>query len=303
MSVGGAQFAQQVVNGLAVGSVYALIALGYTMVYGIIELINFAHGEIYMIGAYIGTLAVAGLLALGVPLLPALGAALLAAAALTSLYGAATERLAYRPLRGSSRLAPLISALGMSIFFQQFVLLSQGAKDKIFPVEISSGGFSAGAVKVSYIQTAILAVAACLMVALDQFVRRTRMGRAMRCMAQDPVMASLVGVPVHGVVSLTFLIGSAMAAVAGFLIALYYGKVNYLVGYIAGLKAFVAAVLGGIGNIPGAMLGGLLLGVVESLAAGYIGGEYKDVVAFAILVVVLIVRPAGLLGARLPEKV
>ncbi len=299
----GAELLQQVINGLAVGAVYALIALGYTMVYGIIELINFAHGEIYMMGAYAGIIILSALLALGAPLGLALAMALAATLLLTGLYGVATERLAYRPLRGASRLAPLISALGMSIFFQQYVLLSQGARDKIFPVELSSGGFSAAGVKVSYIQSAILLVATLLMAGLTLFVNKTRMGRAMRATAQDPVMASLSGVPVNGVIAVTFFIGSALAAVAGFMIAMYYGKVNYLVGYIAGLKAFVAAVLGGIGNIPGAMVGGLVLGVVESLAAGYIGGEYKDVVAFGILIVVLIARPAGILGARLPEKV
>lgn len=299
----GAELLQQVINGLTVGAVYALIALGYTMVYGIIELINFAHGEIYMMGAYAGIIILSALLALGAPLGWALIMALLASMLLTGFYGVATERLAYRPLRGASRLAPLISALGMSIFFQQYVLLSQGARDKIFPVELSSGGFAAAGVKVSYIQAAILLVATILMTGLTAFVQRTRMGRAMRAAAQDPCMASLSGVPVNGVIAMTFFIGSALAAVAGFMIAMYYGKVNYLVGYIAGLKAFVAAVLGGIGNIPGAMVGGLVLGVVESLAAGYIGGEYKDVVAFGILIAVLIARPEGLMGTRLPEKV
>jgi branched-chain amino acid transport system permease protein len=294
---------QQIVNGLTVGSVYALIALGYTMVYGIVELINFAHGEIYMIGAYIGTIVVGLLLLAGVPLAPALALALLAAALLTGLYGVTMERVAYRALRRSGRLAPLISALGMSIFFQQYVLLAQGAKDKIFPAETTSGGVALGPVRIAYVQLAILLVAAALMVALTLFVQKTRMGRAMRCTAQDPLMASLVGVSVDRVISLTFLIGSSLAAVAGVLVAMYYGKVNYLVGYVAGLKAFTAAVLGGIGNIPGAMLGGLFLGVVESLAAGYIGGEYKDVVAFVVLVVVLILKPEGLLGAKVPNKV
>lgn len=273
------------------------------MVYGIIELINFAHGEIYMIGAYIGTIVAAVLLSAGMPLGPALVLAFLATALLTGTYGVAMERLAYRSLRRAGRLTPLISALGMSIFFQQYVLLCQGAKDKIFPAELTSGGLSLGSVRVAYVQLAILLVAAALMVGLTLFVRRTRMGRAMRCTAQDPLMASLVGVSVNRVIALTFFIGSCLAAVAGLLVATYYGKVNYLVGYVAGLKAFTAAVLGGIGNIPGAMLGGILLGVTESLAAGYIGGEYKDVVAFVVLVLVLILKPSGLLGARVPEKV
>ena len=299
----GGQFFQQIVNGLTVGAVYALIALGYTMVYGIIELINFAHGEIYMIGAYVGTIAAALLLGAGLPAAAAIPLAIVAAAAITGLYGLSAERIAYRPLRKAGRLAPLISALGLSIFLQQYVLLAQGARDKVFPEEITSSGFTLGPVRVAFVQVLILAVAALLMVALQAFVRRTRMGRAMRCAAQDPVMASLVGVPVDRVIALTFIIGSALAAVAGVLVVMYYGKVNYLAGYTAGLKAFTAAVLGGIGNIPGAMVGGLFLGVVESLAAGYIGGEYKDVVAFVMLVVVLIVRPQGLLGVRVPDKI
>jgi branched-chain amino acid transport system permease protein len=227
----------------------------------------------------------------------------MATALLTGLHGVAMERLAYRSLRRAGRLTPLISALGMSIFFQQYVLLSQGARDKIFPAELTSGGFTVGSVRVAYVQAAIIAVAAALMLVLTLFVQKTRLGRAMRCTAQDPVMASLVGVSVNRVIALTFFIGSCLAAVAGLLVAMYYGKVNYLVGYVAGLKAFTAAVLGGIGNIPGAMLGGILLGITESLAAGYIGGEYKDVVAFVVLVLVLILKPSGLLGTRVPDKV
>jgi branched-chain amino acid transport system permease protein len=296
-------FFQQIINGLTVGSVYALIALGYTMVYGIIELINFAHGEIYMIGAYMGAAILTALLGSGLPAGPALVLAFLGAAVVTGLWGISTERLAYRSLRRAPRLAPLLSALGMSIFFQQFILLSQGAKDRIFPLDMGSAGLVMGGVKMSWIQAAILGVAGTLMVTLHLFIQRTRMGRAMRCTAQDPAMASLVGVSVDRVIGLTFFIGSALAAVAGLLVILYYGKVNYLVGYMAGLKAFTAAVLGGIGNIPGAMFGGLFLGIVESLAAGYIGGEYKDAVAFVILILVLIVRPQGLLGARIAEKV
>ena len=273
------------------------------MVYGIIELINFAHGEIYMIGAYIGTISAALLLAWGLPAAAALPLALLSAAALTGIYGLCAERFAYRPLRKAGRLAPLISALGLSIFFQQLVLLTQGAKDKVFPAAITSSGFSLGTVRIAFVQVAILAVAAVLMVALHLFVQRTRMGRAMRCTAQDPTMAVLVGVPVNRVITLTFVLGSSLAAVAGVLVVMYYGKVNYLSGYTAGLKAFTAAVLGGIGSIPGAMVGGLSLGVVEGLAAGYIGGEYKDIVAFVILILVLIVRPQGLLGVRVADKI
>jgi branched-chain amino acid transport system permease protein len=294
---------QQFINGLTVGSVYALIALGYTMVYGIIELINFAHGEIYMIGAYIGTAFLVALTGWGTPLGAALVLSFLGAALVTGLYGVTTERVAYRALRKANRLAPLLSALGMSIFFQQLILLTQGTRDRLFPVDLGAAGAHLGGVKVSWLQAVILGVAAILMVGLHLFIQRTRMGRAMRCTAQDPAMASLVGVSVDRVISLTFFIGSSLAAIAGLLVVMYYGKVNYLAGYVAGLKAFTAAVLGGIGNIPGAMFGGLFLGVIESFAAGYVGGEYKDVVAFVILILVLIVRPQGLLGARLAEKV
>ncbi len=292
-----------IVAGLANGSLYALVAPGLVLIYKTQDVVNWAHGEILMIGAYIGTVTAAALLVAGLPLAVVIPMALLASAVLTGLYGVATERVAYRSLRKAGRLTPLISALGMSIFFQQYVLLSEGARDKIFPAAVTSGGFSLGPARVAYIQLAILVLAAALMAVLSLFVQRTRLGRAMRCTAQDPTMAYLVGVPVNRVIALTFLVGSALAAVAGVMVVMYYGKVNYLAGYTAGLKAFTAAVLGGIGNIPGAMLGGLFLGVVESLAAGYIGGEYKDVVAFVILVLVLIVRPQGLLGMRVPDKV
>jgi branched-chain amino acid transport system permease protein len=299
-------FLQQLVNGLTIGSVYALIALGYTMVYGIIELINFAHGEIYMIGAYLGIvfltlLTVAGLAGASLPLAMVLvfaGAIVYCAA-----YGFTLEKVAYKPLRRSPRLAPLISALGMSIFLQSFVFLAQGARPKVFPHLFSGTGFDFAGARVTYIQVFIFLVSVVVMIGLNYFVRQTRTGKAMRATAQDSRMAALVGINVDRVISATFVIGSILAAVAGVMVAMYYGYVDYVIGFQAGLKAFTAAVLGGIGNIPGAMMGGMLLGLIEALGAGYISSEYQHVFAFSILVLVLIFRPAGLLGEQTPQKV
>lgn len=299
-------FFQQLINGLTLGAVYALIALGYTMVYGILELINFAHGEVYMIGAYAGIIALTFLTAIGftavsVPLslLIAFAVAILICAA----YGYSMEKIAYRPLRNAPRLAPLISALGMSIFLQNYVMLSQGASDKVFPHIISTAGIDIMGARLSYLQILIMVSATVMMAGLYLFIQKTRLGKAMRATAQDKQMAGLVGINVDHVISATFVIGSALAAAAGVMVAMYYGLVNFSIGYMAGMKAFTAAVLGGIGNIPGAMAGGLLLGMVESFGAGYISSEYKDLFAFAILVLVLVFRPTGLFGQRVSEKV
>lgn len=296
---------QQLVNGLTLGSVYALIALGYTMVYGIIELINFAHGEIYMLGAYMGIVTFTFLTTLhltspdsGVTLLWMMIVAILFCGA----YGVTIERLAYRPLRTAPRLSPLISALGVSIFLQNFVMLAQGPRDKGFPELFIQSGIDLPGGRISAIQLFIMATSVLMMFALHLLVRRTKIGKAMRATAQDKQMASLVGIDVNQVISVTFLIGSALAAVAGVMIGMYYGLINFYIGYIAGIKAFTAAVLGGIGSIPGAMLGGILLGLIESLGAGYISSEYKDVFAFAILILVLIFRPTGLLGADTSKR-
>ncbi len=299
-------FLQQLVNGLTLGSVYALIALGYTMVYGIIELINFAHGEIYMIGAYLGLVFLA--LATGVGLteasLPLTMVVVFAGAMLVcAMYGFTLEKVAYKPLRHSPRLAPLISALGMSIFLQSFVFLAQGARPKVFPHYFSGIGFTVGGVRITFIQVFIFLCSILLMIALNYFVRQTKLGTAMRATAQDRRMAALVGIDVDRIISTTFVVGSVLAAVAGVMVAMYYGFVDYFIGFQAGIKAFTAAVLGGIGNIPGAMLGGMLLGLIEAFGAGYISSEYKDVFAFSILVLVLIFRPAGLLGEQTPPKV
>ncbi|MBI3779490.1 MAG: branched-chain amino acid ABC transporter permease [candidate division NC10 bacterium] len=297
---------QQLVNGLTLGSVYALIALGYTMVYGIIELINFAHGEIYMLGAYMGIVTFGFLTTLhltsansGATLLLMIVSAMLFCGAC----GITIERLAYKPLRSAPRLSPLISALGVSIFLQNFVMLAQGPRDKGFPPLFIHGGIDLPGGRISAIQIFIMATSVVLMVALQLLVHRTRIGKAMRATAQDKQMASLVGIDVDRIISVTFLIGSTLAAVAGVMVGMYYGLINFFIGYIAGIKAFTAAVLGGIGSIPGAMLGGVLLGLIEALCAGYISSEYKDVFAFAILVLVLIFRPSGLLGADISKRV
>jgi branched-chain amino acid transport system permease protein len=303
-------FLQQLVNGLTVGSVYALIALGYTMVYGILEFINFAHGEIYMVGAYLGIIAVAVATSLGLGGFPILllVIAFVFAMAFSASWGVTIERLAYRPLRQAPRLAPLISALGVSIFLQNFVMVTQGTRDKVFrltehPLPLTSGSITFGSTQISFVQMMIMGTAVFLMILLSLFIGKTKLGKAMRATAQDQKMAYLVGIDINRVISVTFLIGSALGAAAGVMVALYYGLVNFFIGYIAGIKAFTAAVLGGIGNVPGAMLGGIILGLVESFGAGYLSSEYKDVYAFVILVVFLIFRPQGLLGERVSEKV
>ncbi len=297
---------QQIINGLTVGGVYALIALGYTMVYGILELINFAHGEIYMLGAYFGIIffalcTAAGLTAVSLPL--ALGLTFLLSVFFCAAYGFTIEKIAYRPLRSASRLSPLISAIGVSIFLQNYVMLTQGATDKVFPHLFGAAGFSVLDARVTYVQAAIIICSLLFMVALHLFITRTSLGAGMRAVAQDRVMASLVGINIDAVISLTFVIGSGLAAIAGIMIAMYYGLVNYSIGYIAGIKAFTAAVLGGIGSVPGAMFGGVFLGLVESLGASYVSSEYKDAYAFIVLIVVLLIRPGGIFGSSAEEKV
>jgi len=299
-------FLQQLINGLTVGSVYALIALGYSMVYGILELINFAHGEIYMLGAYLGIIFLAffsaiGLTAYNLPL--ALILTFVLSIIFCSSYGFTIEKIAYKPLRNAPRLSPLISAIGVSIFLQNYVMLTQGATDKVFPALFGVAGFQFMSVRMTYLQLFIILSSIVLTIALRLFVRKTRMGKAMRAVAQDKTMASLVGINIDTIISLTFIIGSGLAAVAGLMVAMYYGLVNYSIGYMAGIKAFTAAVLGGIGSIRGAMFGGLLLGLVESLGGSYISSEYKDAYAFVILIIILLVKPGGLFGKADLEKV
>ena len=302
------QFIQQLFNGLSLGAIYALVAIGYTMVYGIIGMINFAHGEIYMIGAYIGlvTLSAIGTQS-GIPVFVVIGAMLLVSVVLTGVYGYVVEQVAYKPLRSSPRLVALISAIGMSIFLQNWVALGQGARDMAVPSLLPGAlNFHMGdgfEVFVPYTRILIIVVAVLLMIALTLYIRHSRMGRASRACAQDMQMANLLGIDTNKVVSFTFILGAVLAAVGGVLIALAIGKLNPYIGFVAGIKAFTAAVLGGIGSIPGAMLGGVLLGVAETFAAAYISSEYKDIVAFGLLVLILLFRPTGLLGKPEVEKV
>lgn len=308
MSESSLYFIQQFINGLTIGSTYALIAIGYTMVYGIIGMINFAHGEIYMLGSYATFIAITGLTSLGLVNLPlVLFLALVVAIVFASSYGFAVERLAYRPLRGQNRLIPLIAAIGMSIFLQNFVATQQGARDvSLVPLingALKFGNQSTFEVTISYMGMLIWLVTLITMILLTLFISRSRIGRACRACAEDLGMTNLLGINTDKIISLTFVIGAALAAVAGLLLGLYHGTINPFIGFIAGIKAFTAAVLGGIGSIPGAVLGGLILGVAEAMTAAYFPSEYKDVVAFSLLILILLFRPSGLLGKPEVEKV
>ncbi len=301
-------FVQQLINGVTLGSIYGLIAIGYTMVYGIIGMINFAHGDVFMVSAFIALIAFLTLVALGITAVPlALFLVVLIAMALTSLYGWAVERVAYRPLRRSFRLAPLISAIGMSIVLQNFVQIAQGARVKPLPPLIG-GGYTliesdTFVVRLSNVQILVVVTTIALMALFSWVIARTRLGRDMRACEQDLKMASLIGIDVDRTISLTFVIGAALAAVAGIMNLLYYGVIDFYIGFVAGVKAFTAAVLGGIGSLPGAMLGGLLIGLIETFWSAYFSIEYKDVAAFSILVIVLIFLPTGILGRPEIEKV
>jgi branched-chain amino acid transport system permease protein len=301
-------FVQQLINGITLGSIYGLIAIGYTMVYGIIGMINFAHGDIFMVGAFIALISFLTLVAIGLTAIPvALFLVLLIAMGLTALYGWTVERLAYRPLRHSFRLAPLISAIGMSIILQNYVQVAQGARVKPLPplvegthVLLESEAFP---VELSNIQIMVIVTTLVLMIIFSWIVAKTRLGRDMRACEQDLKMASLLGVNIDRTISLTFVIGAALASVAGIMYLLYYGVIDFFIGFVAGVKAFTAAVLGGIGSLPGAMLGGLLIGLIETFWSAYFSIEYKDVAAFSILIVVLIFLPTGILGRPEVEKV
>ncbi|MGJ8572102.1 MAG: ABC transporter permease subunit [Hoeflea sp.] len=305
-------FLQQLINGLTLGSIYGLIAIGYTMVYGIIGMINFAHGDIFMVGSFIALATFLALVAIGITALPLiLFLTLLVSMLFTSAWGWTVERLAYRPLRGSFRLAPLITAIGMSIVLQNFVQITQGARVKPLPPQIQGGvtlieGVTENgtiAVQLSYMQMIIIATTLALMIGFSLLISKTSLGRSQRACEQDQKMAALLGVNVDRTISLTFVMGAALAAVAGFMFLLLYGVIDFYIGFLAGVKAFTAAVLGGIGSLPGAMLGGLLIGLIEVFWSGYFSVEYKDVAAFSILVIVLIFMPSGLLGKPEVEKV
>ncbi len=303
-------FLQQLINGLTLGSIYALVALGYTMVYGILGLINFAHGEVVMIGALSSLTFVRLLENSGLPGPLVLLVGLLLAALVCMTLGFTIERVAYRPLRNAPRLAPLITAIGVSIVLQQLAMLVWGRSYHPVPALLPTGRHEFLGASFTNVQVVIVVVAALTMAGLMLLVNRTRMGRAMRATAENPAIAGLMGVDANRVISLTFVIGSGLAALAGVLVSANYGIAHYHMGFILGLKAFTAAVLGGIGNLGGAMVGGVLLGVIEALGAGYIGditggvlgSHYQDVFAFFVLIVVLIFRPSGLMGEKVAER-
>jgi branched-chain amino acid transport system permease protein len=327
-------FLQQLINGLTLGSVYALVALGYTMVYGIIGLINFAHGEVVMIGAMVSLSVITALLGIQAPIAPALIIliGLLAAILVCVLIAYSMEKIAYRPLRKAPRLAPLITAIGMSIILQNVALVIWGRNYRTFPTLIQPTPHNVFGASMTDLQMLIVVMAGLLMAGLVFIVQRTRLGMAMRATAQNPQVAGLMGIDINVVISAAFVIGAALAAVAGLMVMTYYGIAHYYMGFLLGLKAFTAAVLGGIGNLAGAMLGGVLLGIIEALGAGYIGdvsnicgfpflsdalreqcassdgnvsmfgSNYQDVFAFFVLILVLIFRPSGLLGERVSER-
>ena len=303
-------FLQQIINGLTLGSIYALVALGYTMVYGILGLINFAHGEVVMIGALTALAVIKPLAGAGLPGPLALLAGAAVAILVCMALGFAIERVAYRPLRHAPRLAPLITAIGVSMVLQQLAMIIWGRNYHSFPALLPATPRELGGAQITDLQIMIVVVAILMMAGLALLVNRTRLGRSMRATAENPEIAGLMGVDANHIIALTFVIGSALAAVAGVMVSANYGIAHYNMGFILGLKAFTAAVLGGIGNLAGAMFGGILLGLIEALGAGYIGdltggflgSDYQDVFAFFVLIVVLIFRPSGLMGEKVSER-
>jgi branched-chain amino acid transport system permease protein len=295
-------FFQFVVEGLTTGSFYALVALGYTMVYGIIRLINFAHGDLFMVGAFIGWTGLMVLASAHLPLALALLIALVAAMTVTGALGILIERLAYQPLLRAPRLSILITALGVSLALQNGVLLIYGAGFRTYPHVLSQAGFALDGVQITFAQIGIIVASLALMLALYFFVHHTFLGTAMRALAIDQDAARLMGIDVERLIQLTFLLGSMLAAVAGVMEGLYYTQINFFMGFVLGLRAFTAAVLGGIGNIPGAMAGGILIGLLEAFGAGYVSSQWTDVFVFGVLIAVLVIKPTGLFGERVVER-
>jgi branched-chain amino acid transport system permease protein len=295
---------QLIWNGLFVGSFYALIALGYSMVYGIIKLLNFAHGDLYMLGGFTGFAMLGAVAATGqASSLVALLVVLVATMLVAGLAGVGLERLAYRPLRGAPRLSVLITAVGAAFALEYGMQILAGPDPLVYPIRLDGTAFSVLGARITIQQLSLILLAGALMVGLHTLVMRTRSGRAMRAIALDPKASLLMGINVNRVIASVFFLGSALAGAAGVMAGAYYGKIDFLMGFIIGLKAFTAAVIGGIGNIPGAMLGGLVLGLLESFGTHWLGGEWRDVFAFGFLIVVLSVRPTGLLGERVTERV
>ena len=303
-------FVQQIINGLVLGSIYALVALGYTMVYGIINLINFAHGEVLMVGALTSWSVVIALADLGLPGWALLLISLIAAVVVCCALNFSIEKVAYRPLRSAPRLAPLVTAMGMSLLLQTLAMIIWKPNYKSYPILLPSEPFNVFGAVINTVQILILVVTAVSLAGLMALVHRTKLGRAMRATAENPRVAALMGIRPDVVISATFVIGAALAALAGVMYAANYGSVHHAMGFMPGLKAFTAAVFGGIGNLPGAMLGGVLLGLIESLGAGYIGtltggvlgSHYSDIFAFIVLVAILTLRPQGLLGERVADR-
>ncbi len=287
---------QQLINGVSLGSIYALIALGYTMVYGIIKLINFAHGDIYMVGAYVGYTMIQ---TVGLSLIPAIIISML----FTAILGVVIEKVAYKPLRGATRIATLITAIGVSYLLQNVVMYFMGAERRAFPSAVPNQIFRLGGLTISSQQIIIIVTTIVLMAALQIIVKYTRMGKAMRAVSTDMEAAQLMGINIDNVISFTFILGSALAGAAGVLVGIYYNSIDPLMGVTPGLKAFVAAVFGGIGIIPGAMVGGYLIGVIETMVSAFGGSMFKDAVVYLILIIILIVKPSGIFGKNTKEKV
>ncbi|MPW21951.1 branched-chain amino acid ABC transporter permease [Paraburkholderia sp. CNPSo 3157] len=295
-------FFQFVVEGLTIGSFYALVALGYTMVYGIIRLINFAHGDLFMVGAFVGWTSLATLASAHLPLALALAAAFVASMVVTGVLGVVIARVAYQPLLRAPRLSILITALGISLVLENAVLLTYGAGFRTYPHLLTQAGLNLHEVQITFAQIGIIVTSFALMLGLYSFVHHTFLGTAMRALAIDQDAARLMGIDVERLIQLTFFIGSVLAAVAGVMEGLFYTQINFFMGFVLGLRAFTAAVLGGIGNIPGAMAGGFLIGLLEAFGAGYVSSQWTDVFVFGVLIAVLVIKPTGLFGERVVER-